>query len=142
VFNNTIVTQQGARGSNWGIQVPDIGTVTNVRIQNNIVEGFDYAPISAASGSGVSIDYLWLTNNLFFENGNSDAPRYDGIAPGDDTTQDNLVGDPMFYSATDLHLRTGSPGIHAGVSVAGSTVDVEGVPVGSPPNIGAYETVK
>jgi hypothetical protein len=52
-------------------------------------------------------------------------------------------GDPLFENPPgSLYIRKGSPAIDAGVSVPESVTDFDRILVGSPPNIGAYETIK
>ncbi|MBK6755595.1 MAG: right-handed parallel beta-helix repeat-containing protein [Flavobacteriales bacterium] len=55
----------------------------------------------------------------------------------------SLFTDPLFVSATDLHLQAGSPAISLAPSPAVTPVDRDGtarpMPVGSTPDIGAHE---
>ena len=43
---------------------------------------------------------------------------------------------------TNLNLQTGSDAIDGGTAISGYTEDIDGVAVGSPPNIGAKETTE
>lgn len=59
-----------------------------------------------------------------------------GSDPGD--SAHDITGDPLFTSASNLRLRSGSPAINAGVDV-GLTTDADGKPIAGKPDIGAYE---
>ena len=52
----------------------------------------------------------------------------------------SVSGDPLFVSATNFRLQSGSPAINAGANVS-LTVDYAGrtVPQGVAPDLGAYE---
>ncbi len=50
-----------------------------------------------------------------------------------------LLADPLFVSATDLHLQAASPAINVGTPIAGITVDFDGDTRAAPPEIGADE---
>lgn len=47
--------------------------------------------------------------------------------------------DPLFYADDDYRLADDSPCVDAGVAISGLTEDIDGIPIGSPPNIGCYE---
>jgi uncharacterized repeat protein (TIGR02059 family) len=134
-INNTVYV--GSGGGNQGLQLPDMGTATNITVRNNIFQGFEYNPIYADIGSGQSIDYLSIENNIFYGNGNN-APSLTGKAPTHNTTQNNIVNNPLFISSSDFHLQAGSPAIAHGLGV-GLTVDYDGNAYLSPPSIGAFE---
>lgn len=54
-----------------------------------------------------------------------------------------VTADPTFtVEFTNLHVQTGSGALDAGVTISGITLDIEGVALGEPPNIGAYETIE
>ena len=139
VYNNVIIGHIGASSTYWGIQVPDVGTVTNVSIRNNIVENFNDSPVHGAGGSQISVDYLSIEKNIFYNNGNSNAPHYSSLIPTNNTTQNNLTSDPLFVSSSDFHLQSGSPAIGKGLAITGLTTDYAGNAVKNPPCIGAYE---
>jgi hypothetical protein len=52
-----------------------------------------------------------------------------------------VVGDPMFIDPAvgNFRVREDSPAIGSGVVYAEDETDLEGAPIGSPPNIGAFE---
>jgi hypothetical protein len=53
-----------------------------------------------------------------------------------------IVSDPLFVTpGTDFHLKTGSPAIGAGVTIAGITKDIDGVTYSNPPDIGCYQSL-
>jgi hypothetical protein len=49
--------------------------------------------------------------------------------------------DPLFVSATDLHLQAGSPMINMGTPIAGITTDIDGQTRDAMPDIGADEVI-
>lgn len=51
----------------------------------------------------------------------------------------SLYGDPLYVSASDLHLQAGSPALNAGLTLAAVTVDIDGDARANPPEIGADE---
>jgi hypothetical protein len=86
--------------------------------------------------------HLHKDYNLFYGNGNSNNVTTWNNINTDNITESNTVKtDPLFVDApTDLRVYTGSDAIDGGVAISGYTTDYNGDTVGSPPNIGAYET--
>ena len=120
IWNNVFTAQTGSYSTMYGIGLPDIGTATNVTVRNNIIQGFDYCPIYASGTGSTTIKTLSIENNIFYGNGNSNAPRYaNGMAPSGNTTQNNIISNPLFVSASDFHLQAGSPAIGKGIYTAG-----------------------
>jgi hypothetical protein len=138
VWNNTIIAHSGTKSTMYGIEVP--GTVTNISIRNNIVQGFNYGPTYVNGGIGVSIDYLSIENNIFYNNGNNNLPGYSGITPTHNTTQNNYTVNPKFVSSSDFHLQSGSSAINTGLEL-GLTLDYDDIPIAGLPDIGAYEFI-
>jgi hypothetical protein len=142
VWNNVIIAHVGSCQTVYGIGLPDVGTATNVNIRNNIVQGFYDSPIYAKGGGGATINNLSIENNIFFGNGNSNLPHYTGgIAPTNNITQNNIISNPLFVSqsASDFHVKSGSPAINKGIHIASLLSDYDGNSVGNPPEIGAFE---
>jgi uncharacterized repeat protein (TIGR02059 family) len=134
-FWNNIMIAGNAHSTNYGITIP-FGTVSNVSIRNNIISGFDQAPIQiGTSGSGTNVS---IENNIFYSNGNSNAP-VGSINYTNYTYQNNLQVDPLFVSSTDFHLQSASPSIGKGINV-GLTTDYDGNTWKNPPSIGAFES--
>jgi hypothetical protein len=70
VYNNVIISSTGATRAYIGIIGPSEGTVTNVRIKNNIIQGFsNYAVSFRASGYPGTINVCNVDNNLYYQNG-------------------------------------------------------------------------
>ena len=142
IYNNVFTAKEGTYSTMWGIMIfPQI--ITNYKIKNNIVIGFDYAGVFGYNNgdSYITCDYLWIQNNIFYGNGNSNLPRYNGdYAPTNNTTENNITTDPLFVSSTNYRLQSESPAIDAGIDV-GLTRDYDdkGVPYNGVPDIGAYE---
>ena len=140
ICNNVILGHVGSRSNMWGLNLPNIGTARNITIRNNIIRDFDYAAVYASTQTGSeTIDILSIENNIFYNNGYNNLPRYSGITPSNNTTRNNITSDPLFLSSTDLHLQSRSPAIGKGLNISGITADFEGNAVNDPPSIGAYE---
>jgi hypothetical protein len=56
-------------------------------------------------------------------------------------TPNNILGDPHLVNATgdDDHLAADSPAVNGGTTVGAPSYDLEGVPRGTQPDIGAFE---
>lgn len=137
VYNNIFkATTLAARTQLCAISLPvRSSTVDNYRIVNNVMEGFDNSPIMT-DGTYLTgtIDSLYFKNNITYQNGNSNDPKWWGITPTNILSSNNLKTDPLFVSATDFRLQTSSPAINAGLDV--------GEPyLYTAPDIGVYEYV-
>ncbi|MGW2106639.1 right-handed parallel beta-helix repeat-containing protein [Streptomyces sp. NPDC001948] len=100
-----------------------------IAFDNNIVvkEGSGTASFNLRSG-GVTLSHNDLVNT-------AGTPANPG-----GTTADPLLTDPTGALPLGLRLRPGSPALRAGTPVPGSPDrDLYGNPVGSPPNMGAYQ---
>ncbi len=130
-INNNIFNGNTVPNNLAGIQLPDIGTATNITIRNNIIWGFDFAPIY--SNTSGTISNLSIENNNFYQNVNNNNVLIAGNIPTSYVNQNNLKVDPLFISSSDFHLQSNSPMIDHGINV--------GLPYnGSAPDIGAFET--
>jgi hypothetical protein len=138
IWNNVFTAHTGGMTSMWGIGLPNCGSATNISVRNNIVTDFGYAPVYGSGTGTETVDILSIENNIFYGNGNSNSPRYSGILPTNNITQNNRTDNPAFVSGADFHLQSGSPAINAGITV-GLTTDYDGITVGNPPDIGAFE---
>jgi hypothetical protein len=134
--NNTFYNNAGAE-----LYIGD--NLTALTVKNNIFQaasgGFSYHITSAQTGT-VAIDY-----NLAY--GSSGVPCYynsQGITwatwQGDGFDTHGVNSNPLFVSTSipDFHLQPSSPAIGAGVAV-GLTTDYIGLPLKTPPDIGAYQ---
>jgi hypothetical protein len=140
ICNNVMIGHSGARSNMWGINLPNIGTAKNIIIRNNIIQDFDYAPIYAYTQTGAeTIDILSIENNIFYNTGNSNLPRYSEIIPTHNTTRNNIISSPRFISSTDFHLKKGSPAIGKGLKINSLTRDFDGKKFKDAPSIGVYE---
>ena len=117
IDNNTIV------GSGNGTAVTAIafsgGSKTrNIKVRNNIISTFPNAAI-LTPGTPVtgSIDTLTLQNNLIYNCGNSNNPRWYGITPINLTNTGTIKENPLFIGSLDFKLQTGSPAIDAGLNI-------------------------
>jgi len=138
IYNNVFYCASGT-SSLVGVGMLSVGTTTNLNIINNIIQGYDYAPMFANGASGQTIDKLNIKNNIIYGNGNSNVPLFSSLTPTNYTNSDNVIDDPDFTTpGTDFTLQVGSPAIDAGLGV-GLNTDYLGNVVGDLPDIGAYE---
>jgi len=138
VFNNTILVDNGAVNFYDGSSVAGC-----TKFNNNILwnTGTNLSVIITTSGSTVH------SNNLYYKSGTGnvlilrDGSSYiykDGIASWESTVR---IGDPLFVnSASDWHLKAGSPAIGSGIAIPGITKDIEGKTINNPPDIGCYQS--
>ncbi len=126
-----------------------VTTAGSIDLRNNILVntqtvGTRYAVIdNSTQGAAVfsTINY----NDYFAQNvGFLTTPRTTladwQTATGQDAN--SLAVNPLFVSATDLHLQAGSPVINAGTPIAGITTDIDGeTRSATTPDIGADEFV-
>lgn len=103
--HNTLVAYSGVSGALYGIRLPDgnpdvVNAIVNsdsVYIDNNIIQGFQTAPIVANPAAG--LNHLFRRSNISFGNGNANLPIYNGgtptnmvISPNPNNTSDPLLG--------------------------------------------------
>jgi hypothetical protein len=141
VVNNTIVNASNGR---WCVNVTD-GSTGN-RIVNNALynlHSFRGAiTIDPASRPGFTSDYNTVISRFSLDDGNSVVSLATWQGQGYDTH--SFVATPTdLYVApgSDFHLKPGSPAIDAGNAADAPSSDLDGDPrpVGSGPDIGAYE---
>ena len=97
-----------------------MGTVRNIDIRNNILAHLLGGAVVRGTGA-VAMDRVSIRNNIFQNTGSPDDLVVEsGTPPTNYTAANNSRADPMFVSATDFRLRTGSPGIDSGVNVGRS----------------------
>ncbi len=139
-YNNTIYTRYGYPSCDHIIQVPSGGPDWHTfTFRNNILIGAATAGLTLREGtSSVPIDTVIFENNLVFDCGNDNDPNF-LLTPTNLSVQNNKKVDPLFISSTDFHLQANSPARQAGQQIEGYTVDLEGVEVTDPPNIGALQ---
>jgi hypothetical protein len=118
IYNNTFLADPLNRPW-WGIELggTTAGTIANVNIKNNILAHVHSGAIVQGATGGVVMDAVNISNNDIFDVTDSTDPVWTGAAPTHYTYANNIHVDPMFESATDFHLKTGSPAIDKGVDV-------------------------
>lgn len=137
IWNNTFYDGGLSYSSLAAVMFKDFtGTISNVSIRNNIIQGFNNSPIYFQD---VAPDIVSIENNVFYGNGNSNVPRFYLITPTNKTEQNNIVSNPLFVSlGSNFNIQTGSPAKNAGLDV-GITSDILGNSIQGVPDIGAYE---
>lgn len=120
-------------------------TAGALNVRNNIfantqTTGTRYAVYSTAAASVfAAIDYNdYFAQNVGFIGGNPRPTLADWQAATGQDANSKAV-DPLFVSATNLHLQAGSPLIDAAVAGTGITTDIDGETRGALPDIGADE---
>jgi hypothetical protein len=118
IYNNTMI-MSSSNPTWWGIDLPNVGSgsVSNINIKNNIING-------AASGvitqySRVGTNTLNISNNDLYGNGNGNAPVFTNVpAPANYTYTNNMLGvNPMFVGGGNYTLQAISPLIDVGIYV-------------------------
>jgi len=120
-------------------------TAGAINLRNNILAdtettGSRFAVYSLAAASVfTAIDYNdYFAQNLGFIGGSARVTLSDWqTATGGDVNSKAV--DPLFVSATNLHLQPASPLLGMGVSGTGITTDIDGQTRDTPPDIGADE---
>jgi hypothetical protein len=149
IFNNVIDSGTGAEGSlSAGILVNSSNSVTNIMIQNNVIQNVTgYGMIAFYNWApGMTIANVYVRNNVYYNNTNSDDIYYNVNAVVTALTESNNIKDnPDFVTPaphpSDFHLIAGSPCINVGLATltAFITTDYDGDTIADPPDIGAYE---
>jgi hypothetical protein len=153
-------------GENYGINSSGAGSIVSpvrIEVQNNVLYGAmttgkrgifitNSAQTTWDIANNIAVNWTHgigdatgtatierLDNNCLFGNSTNYYDNSTGILNGK-VGPNSLTGNPLFVNAAggDFRLQAGSPCINAGVNV-GATTDMDGNPVGSPPDIGAYE---
>jgi uncharacterized repeat protein (TIGR02059 family) len=141
VLNNVFIAKTGGASTMYAVGVPggySGDVVTNITIRNNIIENFSYAPI-VGSPSAFSVAGISIENNIFYNNGNSNAVKSVTTGWTSYVNQNNKLGvNPLFLSSGNFNLQSTSPAINAGLDV-GLSSDYAGNAVQLPVDIGAYE---
>ena len=149
-LTNCVLQNDTAQNSSGGLYNEGGGvTLTNDTLSGNSAMdggGLFCEPTVTNSGS------VALTNDIFYGDtggeigGNGPASASashcdiaGGLPSGVTDSGGNVNADPLFVSATDLHLQAGSPCLGAGTPADAPTTTIDGRPRPNSPSIGAYE---
>ncbi|MGF2412534.1 MAG: hypothetical protein ACQUYJ_09415 [Ferruginibacter sp.] len=115
IYNNTIICDP-VDAMYIGILVPCYagGKCKNIRIVNNIVQGFTLNPYWL--NPSANVDSLYIKNNNFYRNG-SNSGYFSGGLPAHYFNSGNITADPLYVGNGNYTLQSGSPCIDAGVYV-------------------------
>jgi hypothetical protein len=141
IVNNT-VTANAALVTYRGIGVFCNGVANYWNVSNNIVANFDDRAIffDEHAADGLAMTGLRATNNDLFNNGTDTAALDAAVVATDcDVTTSNIVDDPLFISASDLHLQAATPCKYAALPVPYIEYDGDGIIIETQPTIGCYQ---
>ena len=146
VYHNSTLADNGAIGSGFYIS-NQFSRFLNV-LNNSFAYTGPGAGYAMQANNG-NTNFLELNNNNYYSSGVkfvryagadrftlTDLQTAPGVAGHD---MQSLAINPMYVSATDLHLQTGSPLINQGGTVASITTDFDGDTRSLPADIGADE---
>ena len=136
IYNNVFFANQ-SQNPWFGIALGGFTSAKNINIINNVFVNF-YSNFIMSHQANF-IDGLTIRNNILYNNGGHNDPKFVG-KPKNYIWSGNMKSNPGFYSTTNFHLNYQSPANDGGFPIASLTMDYEGVPVGNPPCIGAFET--
>ncbi len=147
IYHNSVNvnTNQGS-GTTSAMLVRAAGT-GGLDIRNNIFANTQtagatryafYSEAAASVYSSINFNDYFSTGSVGFLGGARATLAEWQTATGQDAN--SVAVDPLFVSATDLHLQSGSPMINAGTPVVEVTTDIDGDPrSATTPDIGADE---
>jgi hypothetical protein len=115
IYNNTIICDPSSP-MYLGILVPSYpgGQCKNIRIVNNIIQGFSLFPLWINPSAGV--DFLYVQHNNFYGNG-TNGIYFSGANPVHFYNTGNISTNPMYVGAGNYTLQTNSPLVDAGLNV-------------------------
>ena len=138
VNNNTFYNN----GSDATIMI--VPVVQGLVIKNNLIHG------ASTGGSLVSITNstgMVHSNNLYYRTGTGDLKYIsrDGVSVLKSKVlgwePKAIIGDPLFNSTSDFHLKQISPAIGKGITISGLLNDLGGVLYRNPPDLGCYQSL-
>lgn len=95
--NNTFISMMGNNAPYFGINIPGGNTSTNVKINNNIVQGFSYYVMDCDRGG--KVNGLEIKNNILYNNASNNAISFRNGTPLNYTNTGNLNVNPVFNAA-------------------------------------------
>jgi uncharacterized repeat protein (TIGR02059 family) len=152
IYNNTFYNHNTTKSGNiahlWidannsSVKVKNNIFYTNLANDNNF-NGLEL--LSLTDYKKVDADYnlyYRINNNLRIINYNGSGFTSSQIATVRSSygweTHSPVPANPMFISAADYHVQTGSPAIASGLAIAAVVTDYDGNTFTNPPNIGCY----
>ena len=134
---NNVINKGSVGHGFFGIATPTGGTVTNISIRNNIIVGFERYPVRVNKQVALTMNVVSIENNIMY--GNLINDPYFIFTPTNLTNKNNIKANPVFVTAANFHLNTGSPGIGKGLKIPTITTDYDELTYKDPPSIGSYE---
>ena len=139
-IHNNSVYALNASGARFNVDDANILDLKNNSFFSN---GDNYAFLNFNDGAINS-----HSNNLYYKTGSyawvkDGSTDYSNASAVQGWEASSKVTNPTYtINISNLHPQTGSPLIDGGTTISGYILDIEGITVGSPPNIGAYETIE
>jgi hypothetical protein len=138
-YNNTIYNSSQTLEYFFKGEDPQCNFI-NVELTNNIIVG----AVSPIRFLNVDIGTLKVENNLYYNCG-STSPYFYNSTPDTYVNQDNIISDPLMVGGNPYNfaLLSSSPAIDMGKTITSISLSVDydsvSIPIGSAPDIGAYE---
>lgn len=145
--NTTYGAGSGLCGGNgWSMAINNYAEFYGFVYKNNIAVNFNLAPIMFYGSSTKVLDSILLDSNIFFNNGNSNNPWFNGVPKAANYTEVNTIkSDPLFKNGSgtlsqplDFKISGSSPAKNAGADIV-MPIDTFNTPRQNKTSIGAIE---
>jgi hypothetical protein len=137
-FYNNVIYGYSVNKPYFGVGIGGFTAGSEINIINNIIVNVRNNVVHLSSLNNLTT--LNIKNNIFYNNGNNNAFDLSGTPGTYNNSGNKIQENPNFYSSSNFHPKSGSPAIDAGIPITGLNYDMDGILIGSPPNIGCFET--
>jgi len=133
-------------GTGWAMSINNGADFIGLVFRNNIVMNFSTAPIMFFGSTTKLLDSVSLDSNVFFNNGNSNNPFFNGVPQPSNYVEVNTIkSNPLFKNASgllnttlDFKITGASPAKNTGADIV-MPIDMLNTPRQSKTSIGAIE---
>jgi len=138
-FLNNVIADNSTGQATYGIRIRGGTSIdyNNLTIRNNIITAITQGDGSPIHLDHVNADVVSIENNCFYGN-STDAATKNVCVITNETTQNNIITNPLIKSESTFRLAPTSPCIDAGLDV-GFENDNYGHKITGTPDIGAME---